>query len=111
MQSPIGRWIIGLTITGMIVIVAYGMGEHRLWLSAKPQAMLWTQLVSPTPKNPNPLDAGKGIEAKLDQLLDAIKSVTLDALKVAYVQGAVQGALATALVFAILIAITRKGAS
>jgi hypothetical protein len=71
MISPVGRWILALTITGM---------------------------------------AATGIEAKLDQLLDAIKSITLDALKVAYFQGALHGALATALVFTILIAFTRRGA-
>ena len=62
------------------------------------------------PKNPIPVDVGKGIEAKLDQLLDAIKSLTLDALKAAYFQGAFHGVLATALLFTIIIALSRRGA-
>jgi hypothetical protein len=62
------------------------------------------------PKNPIPVDVGKGIEAKLDQLLDAIKSLTLDALKAAYFQGVLHGALTTALLFTIIIAFTRRGA-
>jgi len=66
--------------------------------------------ISPKPKNPIPVDVGKGIEAKLDQLLDAIKSLTLDALKAAYFQGAFHGVLATALLFTLIIAFTRRGA-
>jgi hypothetical protein len=70
-----------------------------------------TDPVSPKPKNPIPVDVGKGIEAKLDQLLDAIKNLTLDALKVAYMQGALHGALASTLVFTLIIALNRRGAS
>ena len=67
--------------------------------------------VSPKPKNPIPVDVGKGIEAKLDQLLDAIKGLTLDALKAAYMQGVLHGALASTLMFTIIIALNRRGAS
>ena len=66
--------------------------------------------ISPKPKNPIPVDVGKGIEAKLDQLLEAIKSLTLDALKAAYFQGVLHGVLATALLFTIIIALSRRGA-
>jgi hypothetical protein len=65
----------------------------------------------PPPKNPSPVDVGKGIEAKLDRLLDAIKSLTLDALKAAYFQGVLHGVLATSVMFVILIAFHRKGES
>jgi hypothetical protein len=66
--------------------------------------------ILPKPKNPIPVDVGKGIEAKLDQLLDAIKSLTLDALKAAYFQGVFHGVLASALLFTLIIAFTRRGA-
>jgi hypothetical protein len=89
---------------------------HR-WVAAITTCCLATFLsaaaadpVPAKPKNPIPVDVGKGIEAKLDQLLDAIKSLTLDALKAAYFQGAFHGVLATALLFTIIIAFTRRGA-
>jgi len=89
----------------MAASFCFGANDHRLRFNAKPQAT-----IVKTPNNPIPVDVGKGIEAKLDQLLDAIKGFTLDALKAAYFQGALHGALATALLFTILIAFTRKGA-
>jgi len=110
MQSLIGRWIIGVTIAGIAGTIMGGICDHHWPRSAKPQAMAGVETVWPTPTISHSADAGKGIEAKLDQLLDAIKGLTVDALKIAYFQGALHGALATALIFAILIAFTRKGA-
>lgn len=93
------------------------MTTHHRWILAIVTCCLMAVLsaaaadpVPSKPKNPIPVDVGKGIEAKLDQLLDAIKSLTLDALKAAYFQGALHGVLATALLFTIIIAFTRRGA-
>jgi hypothetical protein len=66
---------------------------------------------TPSPKNASPVDVGKGIEAKLDQLLEALRCMTLDALKAAYFQGALHGVLGASVLFAILISFARKGAS
>jgi len=91
--------------------------NHRwiLAIAACCLAAVWSAAaadpIQPKPKNPIPVDVGKGIEAKLDQLLDAIKGLTLDALKAAYMQGLLHGALVTALVFTFIIALSRRGAS
>ena len=105
MQNTWGRFLIAIVIAAVGAATSYGLGENRLRLSAQPPPKF-----GKIPNNPIPVDVGKGIEAKLDQLLDAIKNLTLDALKAAYFQGALHGLLATALFFAILLAFTRRGA-
>jgi len=57
------------------------------------------------PNQPVPIDMGKGIENKLDQLLEAIKSLNAEALKITYVQGILHGALAATLLLTLLIAL------
>src|SRR5260370_30040274 len=103
MKRQLGPWFLVLISAGMPATFCFGANEHRLRVSAKPQVT-----IVKTPNNPSPVDVGKGIEAKLDQLLDTIRSFTLDALKAAYFQDALHGALVTALIFTILIAFTRK---
>ncbi|SRR6266496_1628986 len=57
------------------------------------------------PNQPVPIDVGKGIENKLDQLLEAIKALNAEALKITYVQGILHGALAATLLLTLLIAL------
>ena len=59
-------------------------------------------------KNPVPIDVGKGIENKLDDLLKAIQGLSVDALKAAQLQGMLLGALIAAIVLTFIVAITRK---
>jgi hypothetical protein len=108
MQHKNNQRILAVTFVFACIAAAIWNGPGKdIWNPiAKPQAIGAT-----TPKTPSPLDVGKGIEAKLDQLLDAFKSLTLDALKAAYFQGVFHGILATSVLFAILIAFTRRGAS
>ena len=118
MHCQMIRWILAVAIAGMDTDLASGvcqragpLGLNQPVLSATPgRSHVPLACSAPPPKNPIPVDVGKGIEAKLDQLLDAIKSLTLYALKAAYFQGALHGVLATALFFAILLAFTRRGA-
>lgn len=115
MHDRMNRWILAISIAGMdIGMVSEAcdrpgpVREINQFIRLSP-GRLHSPLAYSTP-NPSPVDVGKGIEAKLDQLLDAIKSLTLDALKAAYFQGALHGAVVTSLIFTILIAFTRKGA-
>jgi hypothetical protein len=57
------------------------------------------------PNQPVPIDGGIGIENKLDQLLEAIKALNAEALKITYVQGILHGALAATLLLTLLIAL------
>ena len=59
-------------------------------------------------KSPVPVDVGKGIENKLDDLLKVIEGLSVEALKAAQLQGMVLGALIAAIVLTFIIAITRK---
>ncbi len=59
-------------------------------------------------KSPVPVDVGKGIENKLDDLLQAIKGLSVDALKAAQLQGMLLGALIAAVVLTFIVAVTRK---
>jgi hypothetical protein len=59
-------------------------------------------------KNPVPVDVGKGIENKLDDLLKAIQGLSVDALKAAQLQGMLMGAIVAAIVLTFIIAVTRK---
>ncbi len=59
-------------------------------------------------KSPVPVDVGKGIENKLDDLLKAIQGLSVDALKAAQLQGMFMGAIIAAIVLTFIIAITRK---
>jgi hypothetical protein len=61
------------------------------------------------PIQPVPIDMGKGIENKLDQLLEAIKALNEEALKITYFQGMLHGALAATLLLTVVIAL--KGAN
>src|SRR5262249_54106471 len=113
------RWILGMAFCVMASGACERPGnfEHVTPVSWLLPERLHAPLAYPAdpvqsqPKNPIPVDVGKGIEAKLDQLLDAIKGLTLDALKAAYMQGVLHGALVTALVFTLIIAFSRRGAS
>ena len=59
-------------------------------------------------KSPVPVDVGKGIENKLDDLLKAIQGLSVDALKAAQLQGMLMGAIVAAIVLTFIIAVTRK---
>jgi hypothetical protein len=59
-------------------------------------------------KSPVPVDVGKGIENKLDDLLKAIQGLSIDALKAAQLQGMLMGAIIAAIVLIFIVAITRK---
>jgi hypothetical protein len=59
-------------------------------------------------KSPVPVDVGKGIENKLDDLLKAIQGFSVDALKAAQLQGMLMGAIIAAIVLTFIVAITRK---
>jgi hypothetical protein len=59
-------------------------------------------------KSPVPIDVGKGIENKLDDLLKAIQGFSVDALKAAQLQGMLMGAIIAAIVLTFIVAITRK---
>jgi hypothetical protein len=110
MPNILSRWMIAITSGGIAAAIWYSEGEYLLPQSAKAQAIHRAVPMPPNAKNPIPVDVGKGVEARLDQLLDAIKNFTLDALKAAYFQGALHGAIITSLIFTILLAFTRKGA-
>lgn len=110
MQNWMFPWVLAIAIAGIEPVFASGACECP-GFDREYNYLVRLSESAPPPKNPIPVDVGKGIEAKLDQLLDAIKSLTLDALKAAYFQGALHGVLVTSLIFTILIAFTRKGAS
>jgi len=59
-------------------------------------------------KSPVPVDVGKGIENKLDDLLKVIQGLSVEALKAAQLQGMLMGAIIAAVVLTFIIAITRK---
>ena len=59
-------------------------------------------------KSPVPVDVGKGIETKLDDLLKVIQGLSVEALKAAQLQGMLMGAIIAAIVLTFIIAITRK---
>jgi hypothetical protein len=59
-------------------------------------------------KSPVPVDFGKGIENKLDDLLKAIQGLSIEALKAAQLQGMLTGAIIAAIVLTFIVAITRK---
>jgi hypothetical protein len=59
-------------------------------------------------KSPVPVDVGKGIENKLDDLLKVIQGLSVEALKAAQLQGMFMGAIIAAIVLTFIIAITRK---
>jgi len=80
--------------------------DHRQPRTAEPP--LSTIRVSAGQKNPVPVDVGKGIENKLDDLLKAIQGLSVDALKAAQLQGMLLGALIAAIVLTFIIAVTRK---
>jgi len=57
------------------------------------------------PNQPVPIDVGKGIENKLDQLLEALKALNAEALKITYFQGTLHGALAATLLLTVILAL------
>jgi hypothetical protein len=68
----------------------------------------WSRSVPPNPLRPNqpvPIDVGKGIENKLDQLLEAIKALNAEALRITYFQGTLHGALAATLLLTVILAL------
>lgn len=66
----------------------------------------WSPAANPLrPNQPVPIDMGKGIENKLDQLLEAIKSLNAEALKITYAQGILHGALAATLLLTLILAL------
>ena len=69
---------------------------------------LSTVRASAEQKNPVPVDVGKGIENKLDDLLKAIQGLSVDALKAAQLQGMLMGAIVAAIVLTFIVAVTRK---
>jgi len=69
---------------------------------------LWVIFSAIGHKSPVPVDAGKGIENKLDDLLKAIQGLSVDALKAAQLQGMLMGAIIAAIVLTFIVAITRK---
>ena len=106
-------------------LIAYDVEQERFSFPAAPRAHApaaskkadhrQSRTTEPPPstveaeqKSPVPVDVGKGIENKLDDLLKAIQGLSFDALKAAQLQGMLLGALITAIVLTFIIAVTRK---
>jgi len=69
---------------------------------------LWVIFLAIGEKSPVPVDVGKGIENKLDDLLKAIQAISVEGLKAAQLQGMLMGAIVAAIVLTFIVAITRK---
>ena len=106
-------------------LIAYEVEQERFSFPAVPRALApatsnkadhrqsrtaeWpSSTVQAEQKSPVPVDVGKGIENKLDDLLKAIQGLSLDAVKAAQLQGMLLGALIAAIVLTFIIAVTRK---
>jgi hypothetical protein len=104
LMTPTYHWIYAVAVCLIVAGLWFAVGEESVAYYVRGSS----RSASANPLRPNqpvPIDVGKGIENKLDQLLEAIKALNAEALKITYIQGILHGALAATLLLTLILAL------